>query len=318
MRTPVREPARLIELLKLTGSGLQLPEKSLQEFPLKVPPGFIDRMQKNNPDDPLLRQVLPLALEDDDHPGFTRDPVGELARHPAPGLLQKYNGRALLITTGACAVHCRYCFRRHFPYGDENASTAHWKKALESLAQDSSINEIILSGGDPLVLADDKLFDLVHRLQVIPHLKRLRIHSRIPVVLPERITEELISGLSTSRLKPVLVIHCNHPNEINNQVTAVLTRIRRAGIVVLNQSVLLQGVNDHWEPLATLSERLFDYGVLPYYLHMLDPVAGAAHFHVSMESASAIMEGLHIHLPGYLVPRLVREQAGAPYKIPIL
>lgn len=308
----------LVELLGLTGSRLQLAEKSLQEFPLKVPPGFIDRMRKNDPDDPLLRQVLPQAEEDVDRPGFTRDPVGETLRHPTPGLLQKYNGRALLITTGACAVHCRYCFRRHFPYGHENPATAHWKQALESLAQDSSVNEIILSGGDPLVLADDKLFDLIRRLEVIPHLKRLRIHSRMPVVVPERITDELISGLSASRLTPVLVIHCNHPNEINNQVAAALTRLRRAGIVLLNQSVLLQGVNDHWEPLAALSESLFDYGVLPYYLHVLDPVAGAAHFYVPVETATKILEDLRIHLPGYLVPRLVREQIGAPYKIPLL
>lgn len=318
LRNTVRNPTVLADLLNLPVSGLQLPEKSLRDFPLKVPRGFVDRMQKNTLDDPLLRQVLPLAAEDGERPGFNRDPVGEATSHRAPGLLQKYHGRALLITTGACAVHCRYCFRRHFPYGEGSAVGDNWHIALELLARDPGISEVILSGGDPLVLGDEKLLGLIQRLDRIPQLRRLRIHSRIPVVLPERITVDLIASLLQIRLTPVLVIHCNHPGELDSQVTDALLQIRQAGIVVLNQSVLLNGVNDSWETIASLSERLFQCGVLPYYLHLLDPVAGAAHFQVSMETPAAIMEELRKHLPGYLVPRLVREQAGAPYKIPVL
>lgn len=318
LRDAIRDPAVLFKMLDLPMHATHLPQRSLREFPLMIPQGFVHRIRSNSPDDPLLRQVLPLADEDDEQPGFTRDPVGEVERRPAPGLLYKYHGRALLITTGACAVHCRYCFRRHFPYGEQNAASDNWDVPLALLARDHSIKEIILSGGDPLVLGDNKLFGLIRQLEQIPHLQRLRIHSRIPVVLPERITDEFIDGLVRSTLTPVLVIHSNHPDEIDHQVAGTLRRIRNAGLVLLNQSVQLHGVNDRWETLAALSESLFDCGVLPYYLHMLDPVAGAAHFQVPMETSIAIMECLRSHLPGYLVPKLVREQTGAPYKIPIL
>ena len=318
LRNAVRDPVILFKELDMTMTPESLPYNALQEFPLMVPRRWLARIGSGNLDDPLLRQVLPLAAEDTEHPGFSRDPVGESARRQAPGLLQKYHGRALLITTGACAIHCRYCFRRHFPYADENVVSNNWNASLDLLAADPGISEIILSGGDPLVLGEEKLSGLIQRLERIPHLQRLRIHSRIPVVLPERITDELIAALLRSRLTPVLVIHCNHPNELDDQVATILHRIRKAGIVVLNQSVLLRGVNDSPEIIATLSERLFQYGVLPYYLHLLDPVTGAAHFQVPMETASAIMEQLRRHLPGYLVPRLVREQAGAPYKLPLL
>lgn len=318
LRNAVRDPAMLFKELDLTMGPESLPHASLQDFPLMVPRRWLKRINSGNLDDPLLRQVLPLAEEDTEHPGFTLDPVGESARRPAPGLLQKYHGRALLITTGACAVHCRYCFRRHFPYADDNVVSNNWNASLELLAEDPGISEIILSGGDPLVLGEEKLAGLIQRLEHIPHLQRLRIHSRIPVVLPERITDELIDLLLRSRLTPVLVIHCNHPDELDPQVIASLQRFRNAGIVVLNQSVLLNGINDSWEIIATLNESLFHCGVLPYYLHLLDPVAGAAHFQVPMETASAIVEQLRRHLPGYLVPKMVREQSGAPYKIPIL
>ena len=318
LRNAVRDPAALLKMLELPLLHDHLPRNALREFPLKVTPGFVRRIRIGTPDDPLLRQILPLAQEDSEHPGFTPDPVGESERRLSPGLLQKYHGRALLITTGSCAVHCRYCFRRHFPYTDESITGDNWETSLDLLARDCAISEIILSGGDPLVLRDEKLFGLIGRLERIAHLKRLRIHSRVPVVLPERITDELIAGLLRTRLTPVMVIHCNHPDEIDDQVAGTLRRIRQAGLVVLNQSVLLHGVNDAWEPIAALSERLFDCGVLPYYLHMLDPVAGAAHFHVPVESALTIMEQLRRRLPGYLVPRLVQEQSGAPYKIPVL
>ena len=227
LRSSVRETAKLVELLDLSASGLRLPEKSLLEFPVKVPRTFIDRIKTPTPDDPVLRQVLPLDAEDLEFPAFTRDPLGEHDRQPAPGLLRKYYGRALLITTGACAVHCRYCFRRYFPYAEQTASRDNWKKPLDLLARDESINEIILSGGDPLILDNEKLSGLIQRLERISHLKRLRIHSRIPVVLPDRITTGLIDVLMQSRFTTVLVIHCNHPNELNDKVGEALTRFRR-------------------------------------------------------------------------------------------
>ena len=317
IRTSIKSPETLLKHLDICSREIDLSVNSLRHFPVKVPLGFVDRMQKGNPADPLLRQVLPLAAEDEDLPHFSSDPVGELARRTGTGILHKYHGRALLITTGACAIHCRYCFRRHFPYEEEH-TTGNWGKPLEYLGKDTSIKEIILSGGDPLALSDTKLLNLINRLAAIPAIKRLRIHSRIPVVIPARVTDDLVQVLSQSRLTPIAVIHCNHPGELDERVGDALIKLRNAGIVVLNQSVMLKGVNDDWNTIAALCERLIEYGVLPYYLHMLDPVAGAAHFNVPDEAAGTIMEDLRIHLPGFLVPRLVREQAGAPYKIPIL
>ena len=318
LRGAVRDPEALNRMLGLDPDGSELPARSLREFPLLVPRNWVERIAYGNKNDPLLRQVLPLAAEDQAHAGFSRDPLGEAGRLQAPGLLQKYHGRALLVTTGACAIHCRYCFRRHFPYAAENGARDNWDGALEQLARDPDLSEIILSGGDPLVLADDRLLTLIQRLEQLPQLQRLRIHSRVPVILPERVTDELLQALSRTRLIPVLVIHCNHPEELDQHAGSALERLRQAGIVLLNQSVLLRGINDSWETIAALSERLLRYGVLPYYLHLLDPVDGAAHFHVPMADAAVIMEALRRHLPGYLVPRLVREQAGAPYKLPLL
>ena len=264
-------------------------------------------MRKGDPDDPLLRQVLPLDAEGRILPGFSTDPLGERGAMPAAGVLHKYHGRVLLTLTGACAVHCRYCFRRHYPYSDANAGRANAQGAIEYLQRHPEVEELILSGGDPLSLSDNRLQSLVARLTSIRTLKRLRIHSRLPVVLPERVDHGLLNWMSTPRFKVVLVIHCNHANEIDAQVHNAMDQLRAAGVTLLNQSVLLRGVNDRLDVLLELSERLFEAGVLPYYLHQLDPVQGAAHFAVSQETGRQLVDAMRARLPGYLVPRMVRE-----------
>jgi EF-P beta-lysylation protein EpmB len=270
-------------------------------------------MRKGDPRDPLLRQVLPLGEELVAAPGFVADPLAELAALPARGLLHKYEGRVLLIATGACAVNCRYCFRRHFPYAEEAAGEG-FEEALAYVAGDPSIEEVILSGGDPLLLPDRTLSGLAESLAAIPHVARLRVHSRTPVVLPERVDAGLLAWLAGTRLAPVLVIHANHAREIDAAVAAAMAELRAAGVTLLNQSVLLEGVNDSVEALADLSRALFAAGVLPYYLHHLDRVAGAAHFEVGEERARRLVGEVAARLPGYLVPRLVREVPGAPAK----
>jgi EF-P beta-lysylation protein EpmB len=247
-------------------------------------------------------------------PGFERDPLGEERVSPVPGLLHKYRGRALLVVTGACAIHCRYCFRRHFPYAEHAAA---WEGALGYLAADPTVTEVILSGGDPLAVTDERLGALARRLAEIPHLRRLRVHTRLPVVLPERVDEGLLEWLAGTRLAPLLVLHANHPRELDGAVAAAVGRLRGAGVPVLNQAVLLAGINDRVEDLAGLSEGLFEIGVLPYYLHLLDPVAGAAHFEVPLPRGRELVAELARLLPGYLVPRLVREVPGAPAKVPV-
>ncbi|MFZ1642955.1 MAG: EF-P beta-lysylation protein EpmB, partial [Candidatus Contendobacter sp.] len=249
--------------------------------------------------------------------GFVADPVGDRAAQAAPGVLHKYHGRALLLVTGACAVHCRYCFRREYPYAESHAGVDRWRPALAYLAGDSSLREVILSGGDPLSLSDRRLSALLVELDRIPHLERLRIHSRLPIVLPERVDDGLLEQLTRTRLRPVLVVHVNHPREIDDLVRVALARLAAAGVTLLNQSVLLHGVNDSAAVLAELSEALFAARVLPYYLHLLDPVCGAAHFYVNKTEASAMMKVLRQRLPGYLAPRLVCEQPGQPAKTPV-
>ncbi len=274
-------------------------------------------MRRGDPDDPLLRQVLPAPAEDDDVAGFTDNPVGELGLIRGDGLLSKYHGRALLVATGACAIHCRYCFRRHFPYDGGQPLGGEFSAALDRVASDGSISEIILSGGDPLVLPDEGLAQIASAIAEIPHVRRLRIHTRMPVVLPERVDEALVGWIEASRLPVVVVIHANHANEIDDSVVRALGVLDAAGVTLLNQAVLLRGVNDSVEALEELSNRLFDCGVLPYYLHLLDRVAGAAHFEVDEARAMEIMENLQAMLPGYLVPRLVREVEGAPSKVAV-
>lgn len=285
-----------------------------RDFPLRVPRAYVARMQRGNPHDPLLRQVLPLTEEDRLVPGYGIDPVGDVAARAGSGILHKYHGRALVITTGACAIHCRYCFRRHFPYSEAQERAADWGNVLDYLARDKSIEEVILSGGDPLALSDRRLARLVQGLDQISHLKRLRIHTRLPIVLPERVDPALLAWLSATRLQPVMVVHANHAQELDPAVHAALGRLRRQGLHLLNQSVLLRGVNDSVAALQALSAHLFDAGVLPYYLHLLDRVQGAAHFDVPLAEAQALLGELATRLPGYLLPRLVREQAGAAAK----
>jgi EF-P beta-lysylation protein EpmB len=313
----IREPAELLAALDLPSHLLPQPEGATLSFPLRVPRGYVALMERGNPNDPLLRQVLPLDAENAAASGFVTDPVGDLAARALPGVLHKYHGRALLIVTGACGVHCRYCFRRHYPYVDSGLTREREHAALAYLREDTSITEVILSGGDPLTLTDTRLAKFVAQLADIPRLQRLRIHTRLPVVLPERITAEFVDWLSGSRLKPVMVIHANHPRELDSNLAEGLARLAHAGVTLLNQSVLLRGVNDDPTTLAALSTRLFDVGVLPYYLHQLDRVHGAAHFEVTDTTARAVHRALMNQLPGYLVPRLVREQASARSKLPL-
>ncbi len=314
----VTDPEELLRLLELDPALSPAARAAAQSFPLRVPRGFVARMGKGDPNDPLLRQVLPLAVELEPAPGFISDPVGDQAALAAPGVLHKYHGRALLLVTGACAVHCRYCFRRDFPYAETHAGADQWRPALAYLAANADIREVILSGGDPLTLSDRRLGALLADLDRIPHLRRLRIHSRLPVVLPERVDDDLLSLITHIRLRPVLVIHANHPREIDESVGAALQRLAAAGVTLLNQSVLLRGVNDDAATLAELSEALFAAQVMPYYLHLLDRVCGAAHFEVKEAEASVIMKMLRRRLPGYLTPRPVREQPGRSAKTPVL
>lgn len=314
----ITDPAELLDVLGLGPEWLPAARIAGRAFPLRVPRGFVARMRRGDPDDPLLRQVLPLAAELLPVPGFVTDPVGERAATQAPGVLHKYQGRVLLTATGACAVHCRYCFRRHFPYEQANASADGWRVALDTIAADNSITEVILSGGDPLTLSDRRLSGFVQHLACLPHVTRLRLHSRLPVVLPERITPSLCDALAGTRLSVVMVLHANHAQELDTPVRQACVRLAERGFLLLNQSVLLRGVNDSVEALAMLSETLFAAGVLPYYLHLLDRVQGAAHFEVRDETALALHAGINACLPGYLVPRLVREVPGAPGKSPLL
>ncbi len=313
----VRDPAELLTLLALPPALLPAARAASVLFPLCVPRGYVARMEPGNPDDPLLRQVLPLDLELHADADALIDPVGDLSAMVRPGLLHKYPGRALLVTTGACGVHCRYCFRRHFPYRDANPATDAWESALAYLREDDSIHEVILSGGDPLTLNDHRLAALGAHLAGIDHIKRLRIHTRQPIVLPERVDDALLTWLTDCPLQTVIVVHTNHARELNTDVREALARLRAIGVELLNQSVLLRGVNDEPDTLAELSEALFASGVLPYYLHQLDRVQGAGHFAVADEQARALIDALRARLSGYLVPRLVREIPGGASKIPL-
>lgn len=286
-------------------------------FPLLVPRGFAALMRPGDAQDPLLRQVLPLATERLAAAGCRHDPVGDTAATCAPGLLRKYAGRALLIAHGGCAVHCRYCFRRHFPYTELGTYGTRVEAAVAAIRADTTLTEVILSGGDPLLLGDDTLGALLAQLAAIPHVRRLRLHSRLPVVLPARITPRLVDLLGALHPRPVLVIHANHVRELGVAAQAGLRALGGRAVTLLNQSVLLRGVNDTADTLAQLSERLMDCGVLPYYLHQLDPVQGAAHFAVPERTALDLLAALRARLPGYLVPRLVREVQGEPCKRPL-
>jgi EF-P beta-lysylation protein EpmB len=316
-RDAVTDPAELLALVGLADRAADLLPARDTGFPLRVPRGFVARMRHGDPNDPLLRQVLPLAAELDAAPGFALDAVGDMAARSAHGVLQKYHGRALLIATGSCAINCRYCFRRHFPYADETAAANRWQAAIAALAADPGVDEAILSGGDPLSLSNAKLAEFLTAVAGMPHIRRVRLHTRLPVVLPERIDAGLADLLAALPQRVAVVLHANHANELDTGVADACRRLRDAGATLLNQSVLLAGINDDEAALAALSERLFDCGVLPYYLHQLDRVQGAAHFEVDDTVALALVEALRNRLPGYLVPKLVREIAGAPAKTPL-
>jgi EF-P beta-lysylation protein EpmB len=306
----IKDPKELLAQLGLTDRLTAIDATALKQFPLRVTQSYINKMRHGDPLDPLLRQVFPLIDEDITDDNFVTDPVGDQLAITSPGILQKYHGRALLLTTGACAIHCRYCFRRHFPYNDSNPLASQWQQTLTTLQQDESLNEVILSGGDPLALSDQKLTQMVAELEQIPHIKRLRIHTRLPVVLPERINADLLAWIKSTRFQVVMVIHANHSQELTQPEADALEALAQAKVQLLNQAVLLKGVNDSVEALTMLSERLIEVGVLPYYLHLFDPVSGAGHFDVSEELGIALIKQLRTKLSGYLVPRLVREQQG--------
>ncbi len=313
----IRDPLELAARLDLDPAALGFAREAMTQFPLRVPRPYLARMRRGDAADPLLLQVLPAARELDRIPGYGVDPLQERTANPVPGLIHKYRGRVLLLPSPACAIHCRYCFRRHFDYAANTPGRQQWRQALAYLRNDASIAEVIYSGGDPLAVSDTLLAWLTAQIEAIPHIRRLRIHTRLPVVIPARIDQALLHWLGSSRLERTLVLHINHANEIDREVAAAVQRLRDGDIIVLNQSVLLAGVNDSAERLAELSERLFSAGILPYYLHLLDPVAGAAHFAVTRERAVALHQGLLARLPGYLVPRLVQELPGHPHKLPL-
>lgn len=314
MKTAVRDPRQLCRLLQLPAEFEAAAMRAARQFPVFAPHGYIAKMVPADPKDPLLRQVLPLAAEDDQVARFSADPVADRQATLLPGLIQKYHGRVLMIVTGACAVHCRYCFRRHFPYGDTPPTSAAWQPALEQIASDTSISEVILSGGDPLTILDDQLAQLVLQLATIDHVRRVRIHTRLPIMIPERVTDQLLDCLVGTRLVAVTVVHANHPAELDPAVCNALSRLVEAGIPVLNQTVLLRGVNDDLETLEQLCLRLIDQRVMPYYLHQLDRVQGASHFEVPVERGCQLVEALRDRLPGYAVPRFVQEVPGLPAK----
>ncbi|MBM3971835.1 MAG: EF-P beta-lysylation protein EpmB [Planctomycetes bacterium] len=313
----IRDPNRLLARLGFTAEEIRSPKLG-QQFPLLVPESFLKRMQPRDINDPLLRQVLPIADEDEEVAGFKIDALDEATYRKAPGLLQKYEGRALLVLTGACAVHCRYCFRRHYPYSQEPKRFDDWEPAFAALEQDESIHEVLLSGGDPLMLTDERLTTVVRRLESIPHLRRLRWHTRLPIVLPDRVTLEWLDMLTSTRLTSIVVVHANHPHELVADCALALRQLTQSGVMTLNQAVLLRGVNDAVETLVGLSERLIDLGIKPYYLHQLDRVAGTAHFEVPEETGLRLMAELRQRLPGYAVPQYVREAPGQPFKVPLV
>ncbi|WP_411728564.1 EF-P beta-lysylation protein EpmB [Methyloglobulus sp.] len=304
----------LCEYLELSLGDLPISSAASKNFALRVPLSFAASIEKGNPGDPLLRQVLPIRDELIDYPNYSHDPVGDLQATVQPGLLHKYRGRVLLINTGSCAINCRYCFRRNFPYGDLQLSKQQESGVIETIKTDPTITEVILSGGDPLLLSDARLVHLIQQLDTLDQVKRIRIHSRLPIVLPARVTDDLIKVLVNCSKQMVLVVHSNHANEINGRVISACNLLKSSGITLLNQSVLLKGINDNIDTLCELSEQLFTLGIIPYYLHLLDKATGTGHFEVSEVEAKVLIKQVQNILPGYLVPKLVKEVAGAEAK----
>ena len=307
----------LLGSLNLNAAQLSTSQQAIADFALRVPRPFISRMQANNPSDPLLLQVLPVKAELSSAAGYSDDPLDEVSHNPIAGFVHKYANRLLLVVSPACAINCRYCFRRHFPYQENRQNKEQWQNALDYIRSATEINEVIYSGGDPLAANDHFLAWLTEQIADIKHIKRLRIHTRLPVVIPSRIDQSFLSWATATRLKPIVVLHINHANEIDNEVIQSIKRLQACGIKVLNQSVLLRGINDSADCLAELSEKLFDCDVMPYYLHLFDPVAGASHFDIEERRAKKIYADLQAILPGFLVPKLVREIPNKPSKTTI-
>ncbi|MDM7861706.1 EF-P beta-lysylation protein EpmB [Alteromonas sp. ASW11-36] len=310
------DPVKLLEYLQINPADYALDAQARRLFPMRVPRHFAQLMRVGDPRDPLLLQVMPNRAEFDSPTGYVTDPLEEQSTRQ-PGMLHKYKSRVLMIVRGGCAVNCRYCFRRHFPYADNSPNIQQLQNNLAAIAADTNINEVILSGGDPLMAKDSHLARLASDISAIPHIKRLRIHTRLPVVLPQRIDDSFVQWFSELKLQRVLVLHINHANEVSPQLAERLASLQRAGVMLLNQAVLLKGVNDSVEAQVALSEALFAAGIMPYYLHLLDKVQGAAHFDISDEKARELMHGMLTELPGFLVPKLVREEAGKTAKSPI-
>ena len=309
----VCDPSELCRRLGLPADLAGEAAEAVGQFPMRVPRGYLGRIRPGDPHDPLLAQVLPRKEELAEVPQFVTDPLGEAAAACAPGLLRKYKGRLLILASAACGVHCRFCFRRHFPL-EKTAAGQDWDRTLAQIAADPTIDEVVLSGGDPLTMSDPQLSQIAARLAEIPHLRRMRIHTRLPIVIPERVTDELLGWLRGTRLTPIVVVHLNHPAEIDAAVALALGRLVDAGVPVLSQAVLLRGVNDQADVLAELFVRLVDLRVVPYYLHQLDRVAGAAHFEVPEPRGRELIRQLRQRLPGYAVPRYVRDEVGAGCK----
>lgn len=316
LASAISDPRKLLFILELPETSFKSDYAARQLFPMRVPQSFVDRMEKGNPKDPLFLQVMPKQQEFMQKAGFIKDPLDE-HESVVPGLLHKYTNRVLFIVRGGCAINCRYCFRRHFPYQDNSNNKHEWQQAIDYIRSKPEIIEVIFSGGDPLMANDDQLSWLVEQLEQIPHLKRLRIHTRLPVVMPSRVTDEFVTLLKQSSLRCSVVLHINHPNELAAELPAALAKLTNAGITLYNQAVLLADINDNADDLVELHERLFDNRIQPYYLHLLDKVEGASHFEVPEEKAVAIMNQLLLRLPGFLVPKLVREIGGEKSKTPI-
>jgi EF-P beta-lysylation protein EpmB len=312
----VTDPKKLLEMLNIEPKKYLLHFKARKLFPVRVPRPFIKKMQQGDFNDPLLKQVMPLSDEFLLSPGFVTDPLAE-HESKVEGLLHKYKHRVLLIVKAGCAINCRYCFRRHFPYADNSPNKLRWQYALDYIQKNKEITEVIFSGGDPLMASDEHLAWLIDNIEKISHVKRLRIHTRLPVVIPKRVTTTLVELLKNTHLKATVVLHINHGNEINKALAEAVEPLRAARIPLFNQSVLLKGINDKADILAELSEKLFDIGIQPYYLHMFDQVQGAAHFDVNEQQAVNIVKELMTILPGFLMPKLVREIAGEANKTPI-
>ena len=310
----IRDPDELKRRLDLPVADDPRIANANQRFSTFVPQPWLERIRPGDPRDPLLLQTLPVAEETRELPGFSADPVGDLPATVAPGLIHKYPGRALVVTNGDCAIHCRYCFRRQFPYQTSPRSEGAFDQVLQTIRGDASIEEVILSGGDPLMMSDRRLAARLDMIGRIAHVRRIRLHTRLPVVIPQRVTPELSGILAESPRPVVAVMHVNHPRELDEAVNTAFRRLTDAGVILLNQTVLLAGINDDVEVLAELSQQLVQFRCLPYYLHQLDRVRGAAHFEVPVARGRELVDQLRGRLPGYAVPRYVCEVAGDPAK----